>query len=412
MTGHIAFFNIPALGHVHPSLPVVAELVRRGHRVSYATVAERAALVAATGAAVVPYRSLRPSDCDPGLRVPDRTEHLGRSLLNFLDEAAATLPQLEPAFAADPPDLVVFDRMSFAGRVFAEKHGLPAVQLWPMMLPGPQWSTARLPVAERAHPAFREYLERLAGFLADHGLPPDLDGFLGYDVAHHIAFFPRGFQVDGERFDGSHSFVGPCVGPRPGQPQWTRPDDGRPVVLITLGSLNNLHPDFYRMCIDAFAGSRWRVVMPVGQRFDPAVLGRPPANVEIAPVVPQLSVLTQADAFVSHAGMGGVMEALWAGVPQVAIARTPEQELNAARVAHLRLGVRLAAGGTTGERLHAAVEAVAGDPDVTLGVAAMRHEALAAGGPGRAADVIEANLAGSGGRAGGCADRSAGISAE
>jgi hypothetical protein len=37
---HIAFICLPAAGYVNPTLPVVAELVRRGHRVTYATSAK------------------------------------------------------------------------------------------------------------------------------------------------------------------------------------------------------------------------------------------------------------------------------------------------------------------------------------------------------------------------------------
>ena len=35
MDRHLAFVSLPAHGHVNPALPVVAELVRRGWRVSY-----------------------------------------------------------------------------------------------------------------------------------------------------------------------------------------------------------------------------------------------------------------------------------------------------------------------------------------------------------------------------------------
>jgi UDP:flavonoid glycosyltransferase YjiC (YdhE family) len=31
----LLFFNIPAYGHVNPTLPVVTELVKRGHQVVY-----------------------------------------------------------------------------------------------------------------------------------------------------------------------------------------------------------------------------------------------------------------------------------------------------------------------------------------------------------------------------------------
>lgn len=37
MGKHFAFVAPPAFGHVNPTLPLVEELVSRGHRVSYAT---------------------------------------------------------------------------------------------------------------------------------------------------------------------------------------------------------------------------------------------------------------------------------------------------------------------------------------------------------------------------------------
>jgi UDP:flavonoid glycosyltransferase YjiC (YdhE family) len=40
MKKHIAVINIPAYGHVNPTLAVVRELVNRGHRVTYVTTEE------------------------------------------------------------------------------------------------------------------------------------------------------------------------------------------------------------------------------------------------------------------------------------------------------------------------------------------------------------------------------------
>ena len=47
---HFPFICLPAAGHVNPTLPVVAELVRRGHRVTYATSAKYAGAVESAGA--------------------------------------------------------------------------------------------------------------------------------------------------------------------------------------------------------------------------------------------------------------------------------------------------------------------------------------------------------------------------
>ncbi len=97
MSSHIAFFNVPAVGHVYPTLAVVAELVRRGHRVTYTTIEKRRPVIEATGATALTYRSLRPADSAPGLPPPKRTGYISQTLLNFLLEAETALDQLGPA---------------------------------------------------------------------------------------------------------------------------------------------------------------------------------------------------------------------------------------------------------------------------------------------------------------------------
>jgi len=389
MTGqkHIAFFNIPALGHVYPTLPVVEELVRRGHRVSYAAVQDRAALIRKTGATVVPYGSTRPGDADPHYAAPAGEEYIAGTLLSFLIEAERTLPQLEETFLADRPDLVIFDRMAFAGSVFARKHGIPAIQLWPMMVSGPQWSWVRQ--EDLSHPTMAGYQAYLDLFLAGEGLHIDPGTFLAPAVQRHLAFYPRAFQCHGELFDESYCFVGPCVGKRSEHPGWNPPADGRDVVLITMGTQGNVLPDFYRGCYDAFADGRWHVVLVVGKRFDPASLGPAPASFEVLAAAPQVDILAQARVLVSHGGMGGAMEAVQAGVPHVAFPGTREQETNATRLAELGLGVVL----SEPSALRSAVDYVCGDVAMRSRITAMQAQVAAAGGAGRAADVIEECLA-------------------
>jgi UDP:flavonoid glycosyltransferase YjiC (YdhE family) len=52
---HIAFVNVPARGHINPTLPVAAELTRRGDTVEYYVSEEMRDLVAPTDAVVRPY---------------------------------------------------------------------------------------------------------------------------------------------------------------------------------------------------------------------------------------------------------------------------------------------------------------------------------------------------------------------
>ncbi|GAA1394007.1 macrolide family glycosyltransferase [Catellatospora coxensis] len=387
MGRHIAFFNIPAIGHVFPTLPVVEELTRRGHRVTYCTTEERRPVVEAAGAVVRPYRSLRPADHDPTLCAPARDGYISHTLLAFLEEAEATYAQLAPLYRDDRPDLVVFDRMAFAGRVLAARLDVPAVQLWPMLVSNEHWSMGQaLAAFDPADPVLGIYQSRLEAFLAEHCPVLDPAQFLTPQPEAHLAFYPRSFQYAGELFGPGYRFVGPCLRSTP--LRWWPPRD-RDVLLVTLGTVYNNRPDFYRHCVEAFGGTDWHVVLAVGERIDLGALGRTPGNVEVRRFVPQLDVLAHATAMICHAGMGGVMEAMSAGVPVLAAPQTLEQEANALRVEQLGLGTRLTAEHADPGALRMAIELMVKDPTIMDGVDHMRRAITAAGGTPRAADIIE-----------------------
>jgi MGT family glycosyltransferase len=394
MSPHVAFFNIPALGHMYPTLAVVAELNRRGNRVSYASIDARAPMIQAAGATLVPYQSSRPTDTQNWDPAPDRAEYLAHSLLSFLEEAELTLPQVEARLADDRPDLVVYDRLSFAGRAFAAKHGIPSVQSWPMMVSNEHWSLFRdVAPFDASHPTFLTYLAKLGAFLSSHGLAISAQEFLNEpEPVLELCYYPRSFQYRGDRFSDRYRFVGPCPRPSTGTGAWAPPPAGTPVVLVALGTLDNRHPDFFRACVEAFTAPGWHAVLAVGQRLDPAEFRPHPAHVEVHQVVAQPDILAHASALVCHAGLNSVMEALYHGVPLVVVPRTMEQESNAARIVELGLGVRLRPDGIDAAVLREAVGRVATDPAIARRVRELRGQMLAAGGAVAAADAVEAAL--------------------
>ena len=153
---------------------------------------------------------------------------------------------------------------------------------------------------------------------------------------------PRAFQPKQETFDERFCFAGPSLGERTntGSLEIDAADD-RPLMLISLGTAFNAWPEFYRMCIDAFRDSDWRVIMSVGTTIDPESFSDVPDHFIIRQHVPQLDVLEKAKLFVSHGGMNSTMEAMNAGVPLVVVPQMHEQEVTAKRVDELGLGVHL-----------------------------------------------------------------------
>src|SRR5581483_11360303 len=94
----VAFFNLPAYGHINPTLPVVAELVRRGESVVYYSNEEFRDVIEKTGARFCKYH-------------PPIDENAGQAASNsvllaalLLETSAGLLPNLLQDIENDPVD--------------------------------------------------------------------------------------------------------------------------------------------------------------------------------------------------------------------------------------------------------------------------------------------------------------------
>ncbi|MCC8244822.1 macrolide family glycosyltransferase [Saccharothrix luteola] len=381
---HIAFLNIPGHGHVNPTLPVVTELVNRGHRVSYAVDPGFADIVERAGATPVVHPTTLPTADQEWPTEPAPAMHL------FLAEARSVLPVLEAAFAADRPDAVVYDIGAWTARLPAGRWGVPAIQFSPTFVAYEGWEEDMGDVVDQ--PEVTAFYAELEEWLAAEGVAIPGPAYVG-DPDRAVVSIARSFQPNHESVHRKYTFVGPCLGDRSSfQGTWERPADDRPVLLVSLGSAYTNEPGIYRRCFEAFGDLDWHVVMAIGKHVDPASLGEPPSNVELHRWVPQLEVLSHADVFITHCGMGGTMEGLYHGVPMVGLPMIGEQVMNAARLVELGVGRHVPREEVTAAGLRSAVLELAGDPDVARRLAALKAEIRAAGGTAAAADVIEAEL--------------------
>ncbi|MGV0713841.1 macrolide family glycosyltransferase [Mycolicibacterium sp. XJ662] len=387
--GHIAICVSAGTGHVNPTLGVAAELIARGHRVTYAATSTHRARVTDVGAQLVPFRTTM-AGSQPPPQFTARDFH--RATHAALDEVEYVLPQVRSGFSGEEPDLVMHDAtVAWWGRLAAADWGVPVVASWPNFVGNRHWSLNRYVKINPLNPRLLAALWRAHRIARRHGLTAaNLLQAAGADA--QLVFLPRAFQYAGATFGAPYVFVGPCLTERPSDGRWDPPPD-RDVVLVSLGTAYHDRADFFRACVAAFADAPWHVVLAVGDKVDPAELGTTPTHVQVHRTVPQLQVLRHAAAFVSHAGMGSTMEALSFGVPIVAVPQMTEQQANADRIAQLGLGIRIARDGATAERLRTAVHDVTGDARVAQNLRRMQDEIGSAGGAPAAADVIERVLA-------------------
>jgi MGT family glycosyltransferase len=287
--------------------------------------------------------------------------------------------------------------MTLAGKMAAMKLDLPDIALLPTYATNEHFSMREL-MPSRAPAEMLAAWKQARQLIEDFAREQGLAGFNfmeGPPASLNICFIPREFQPAGDTFDDRFRFVGPSLGRRGSEEEWQPRVKDAPLLFISLGTTPlNDRPDFFRMCLEAFAHTEWQVAMAVGDRLDAAELGEVPQNVEVRPFFPQLDVLPHADVFLSHTGMNSTMEALYLGVPLVAFPLQPEQEANARRVEDLGLGRRLPADGLTSKLIHDVVTDVGQDQQIRRNIAAMSQRVRSSGGATAAADAMEEYLGG------------------
>jgi MGT family glycosyltransferase len=191
------------------------------------------------------------------------------------------------------------------------------------------------------------------------------------------------FQPYAETFSENYDFVGPIL--REAKEPIEKAE--LPTVYISLGTVDNAHPDFYRNCLKAMDGQPYRVILSVGTDTDIAKLGEIPSNCLVYHTVDQIAVLQCADVFLTHCGMNSVSEALYYGIPLIMFPQTPEQQGVANRVRELYAGKFLE--GTTPEAIRTAVQTALTKQELKDGAIAIRQSFLQCGGAVDATDFIE-----------------------
>ncbi|MFD1815579.1 macrolide family glycosyltransferase [Rhodococcus gannanensis] len=395
---HIAMVSIPAPGHVNPSLEIVRELVARGHRVTYANDPSMAAVIETTGAELRPYTSTLPgvNTGDPGEKSEKSWDgDMIDQLTLFQEDYESMLPQLREIYDSDRPDLFLYDIAGGPARILAEEWRIPLVQLSPTYVAweGYEEDMASVLAPIREEPKGIAYRARQRKFLEDNGVTTDPDAFFGRPP-RAVVLIAKSMQPNANLVNEDvYTFTGPALPvDRPSDGTWTRPAGAEKVLLISLGTAFTDQADFYRRCIAAYGDQAgWHVVLQVGTHVDVADLGVVPSNVEVHRWVAQFDILRDADAFLTHAGMGGSSEGMVTGTPMIAAPQAVDQFENADALVAAGVAVRVDSDSVTVEELRDALGTVDGS-EIRERSAELAEELRAAGGVRAAVAVVESYL--------------------
>ncbi|MEU4091689.1 macrolide family glycosyltransferase [Streptomyces sp. NPDC026673] len=388
----IAFLNIAMHGRVNPTLPVVAELVRRGHSVTYHTSPAFREEIEAAGATVYLY----PGGDQP---LPDPP-----TPITLMEGLARTAEHLLPSVLTDlrrtRPELIVHDNACPWGAVAAAELKVRAAAsvttfAFNRQVPSPTRGSWELLAAAAARPSsLRGYLRSRWGLRRRF----DTSGLPLVDVGNirqplNLVYTSSAFQPAVGDFDGSYRFVGPSIGARPADPSFPADRLPDPVLYASLGTVFNADPRLLRTFVTALAPLGGTVIVSTGQT-DPAALGPLPANVIARRFVPQPEVLSRAALFVTHGGMNSVNEAMYAGVPMLVVPQGADQPMVAHRVTELGTGLSIRTQDVTADSVHALARRLLDDPRFRVNAAILQAAQRDAGGYRRAADELEHYLRG------------------
>lgn len=384
----VAFFHLPVPGHVNPTLPVMAELRRRGADVRAFADPSIAAPIEQSGATVVLYPPGIQEKTDPP---PHGVLAVGALLAEISEEL---LPFALERLRSDPADVIVCDSMAPWGRMAAEVLGVPCVTssaiftVHGRMDRSPQATAEMLRDVATGVGAMRRLQAARRRIRREYRVDPgDPIRIISNRADRTVVFTSRAFQPGADRFGDEVRFVGaPLRDPGPPDPFLDELGHA-PLIYVSLGTLFNDRAPFLRACLEAFADEPGHVLLSIGNRVDPGALGQIPANALIRPSVPQLQVLERARLFVTHGGINSVSEALTYGVPMVLFPQSADQPLIARRVAALGAGRLLRGRDPDPRQIASAARAVLAG-DAAARAAALGESLREGGGAPAAADEI------------------------
>lgn len=383
------FFNVPAHGHINPTLSLVRELVAQGEDVVYYATREFQPQIEATGAQ---FRSYGPFDYN----FSDSTANYAYLVVLLTQISLDIMPQLLADLHNDPFNYIIHDSICPWGRYIAQILNRPAICSTTtfafnvnVMLPHLVQTTVSqiMSIGPGCLLTFAQASQRLNQTYGVTGRTPF--DMLTNRADLNLVYTSRDFQPAVRSFDESYHFVGPLLCHRPDTAGFPWHElEGQSVLYVSLGTLVNERADFYRLCFEALTGLCDRVVMSIGNRVAWDALGPMPADFLVRRWVPQLDLLQRATAFVTHGGMNSVHEGLYFNVPLVVFPQTREQAIVGRQVQRHGVGLVINNHLPTADLLRRKTQRVLTEPSFKQAAQAIGNSLRTAGGVTEAVQTI------------------------
>jgi UDP:flavonoid glycosyltransferase YjiC (YdhE family) len=416
-------------GNIPLILPIVSELMRRGHQVRVIAgpnirgperplspaFLER---IRASGAELVDFEMPTgdPYNTGPSARglafgwMPERfspvSERMARTTLWSASWAANVVTELERS----PADVLVCDYWLFGAIAAGEAAHIPTGVIvhnaFPWKASGHPPKTSgyappKGPVDALGQLYYRWAYDRIwkrDGLPAHNaarrtlGLPAIDSPFGEYDRAARVLILGyESFDFPARELNPNIRYVGTPIDDADVAPDaWISPwprDDPRPLVLVSMSTLPQGQGAAMRNVIAAVGTMPVRALVTLGPSLNADDFAAP-ANAVFETFVPHSAVLPYASAIISQCGLSTLSKALRHGVPLVCMPIVGDQPDNAVRIVAKGAGVRLSPDASP-EEIERALTRVLTDPSFREGAARLGAQMVGDRAEQRAADELE-----------------------
>jgi len=387
----IVVFSFFAHGHINPIVPVIRDLVKKGHQVTFYGTQEFKAKITSTGA---DFKTYPPN-------IYDFDHIISRDMIVFgdklVEKSEYTAKELLSTFKKDRPDFIIHDGLCLWAKLIASRLKIPAISY--VVTFGitrrliPTYPNVGIPLLINSIKRPRTVLRTLLRYdrlTKEYNLRNgSMVDMLMNKEEFNIIFTSSVLQPLKSRFLKNYIFVGPSIYDRK-EKDFLKgfKKDGKKLIYVSMGTIFNDNLTFYKKLIEIFTNTSYIVIISLGARFKISQLPKLPKNIIVANHIPQLEVLKKTDLFITHGGANSINESLYFGVPMILVPQMLEQRLNAKRIEKLGVGLYFKNTRMTNDELLRAVEQIISDKKYYQKAQSLSETLKQSGGYKKAASLI------------------------
>ncbi|RAS78892.1 macrolide family glycosyltransferase [Priestia endophytica] len=345
----VLFINLPAEGHVNPTVGLVKELVDRGETITYYCAERFRERLENVGAVVRTYEDF----------LETMNANALPTMSKILEVNSFLLDKIVADIQGETYDYIIYDEVCLAAVILAKMLNIPKIcncttfAFTQKML---EDMKKQLNVTEGIEGFDEESEKILTDIEQKHNVDLTFIRHKGSIMPNPgdltIVYTSEHYQMHREELDDTFKFVGPSIVKRQHNIEFPLEKlENDSVIFISLGTIFNENIEFYQTCFKAFADFEGTVVMSIGRKLKIDELGDIPTNFIVKNYVPQLEVLQHTDVFFTHGGMNSSSEGFYFNIPLAVLPVSVDQPIVAKRIAELGAGIHLDLNSITAEKL-------------------------------------------------------------